>query len=55
MLVSCLVLVSLLSSPALSSPARVIKQRVPKFKNFPIVGLKKTVTEDVELESKSNA
>lgn len=53
MLVSCLVLVSLLSSPALSSPARVIKQRVPKFKNFPIVGLKKTVTEDVELESKN--
>jgi len=30
------------------SPARVIKQRVPKFKNFPIVGLKKTVTEDAE-------
>lgn len=48
MLVPSLLLITILVGPALSSPARVIKQRVPKFKNFPIVGLKKTVTEDAE-------
>ena len=37
-----------LASPSLFLPARVIKQRVPKFKNFPIVGLKTNVPAEVE-------
>merc|ERR1712121_540377 len=33
-------LVVLLAASSLSSPARVLKQRVQKFKNFPVVGIK---------------
>merc|ERR1712001_784783 len=47
-LTALLLLLSLLSPPGLSSPARVIRQRLPKFKNFPIVGLKSP--EPAELE-----
>ena len=47
MLVPSLLLLSLLTT-TLALPARVIKQRVPKFKNFPIVGLKKTVADEAE-------
>ena len=41
-LTSLLLLLSLLTPPGQASPARVIRQRLPKFKNFPIVGLKST-------------
>ena len=41
-LTSLLLTLSLLPGPGLSSPARVVRQRLPKFKNFPIVGLKST-------------
>ena len=48
---SSLLLLSLLCPPGLTSPARVIRQRLPKFKNFPIVGLKSTESaEPAELE-----
>merc|ERR1719219_505179 len=47
-LTSLLLLLSLLCPPGFSSPARVIRQRLPKFKNFPIVGLKSN--EPAELE-----
>ena len=47
-LTALLLLLSLLCPPGLSSPARVIRQRLPKFKNFPIVGLKSP--EPAELE-----
>jgi len=43
-----LLLLSLLTPPGLSSPARVIRQRLPKFKNFPIVGLKSTEPAEVD-------
>merc|ERR1712226_1063032 len=47
-LTSLLLLLSLLTPPGLSSPARVIRQRLPKFKNFPIVGLKSTEPAEVD-------
>ena len=47
-LTSLLLLLSLLTPPGLSSPARVIRQRLPKFKNFPIVGLKSNEPADVD-------
>ena len=47
-LTSLLLLLSLLILPGQTSPARVIRQRLPKFKNFPIVGLKSN--EPAELE-----
>ena len=40
MLVMSLIL--LCASSSLSAPARVLKQRVQKFKNFPVVGIKET-------------
>ena len=47
-LTSLLLLLSLLTPPGQASPARVIRQRLPKFKNFPIVGLKSTEPADVD-------
>ena len=38
-------LVLLCASSSLSAPARVLKQRVQKFKNFPVVGIKETPAE----------
>jgi len=35
-------LVLLFASGSFSNPARVLKQRVPKFKNFPVVGIKES-------------
>jgi len=46
-------LVLLCASSSLSAPARVLKQRVQKFKNFPVVGIKETPSEIAETESDS--
>ena len=48
-------LVFLCVSSSLSAPARVIKQRVQKFKNFPVVGLKEIPSEITETDSFTNA
>jgi len=46
-------LVLLCASGSLSAPARVLKQRVQKFKNFPVVGIKETPSEIAEAEPAS--
>ena len=46
-------LVLLCATSSLSAPARVLKQRVQKFKNFPVVGIKETPSEIAETESDS--
>ena len=46
-------LVLLLASPSFQLPARVLKQRVPKFKNFPVVGIKENHSAEAEIEQEA--
>ena len=46
-------LVLLCASGSFSAPARVLKQRVQKFKNFPVVGIKEIPSETAETEPAS--
>jgi len=46
-------LVLLLASPSFQLPARVLKQRVPKFKNFPVVGIKENHSAEADIEQEA--